>query len=383
MVKKTKTKAKKFKARTLKKSTRQTGKTTMSKDKQIKAKAPGKRRSETGKIYYEYRKNRTDVKGRDAPKIKKLSDSEKRLQNFINTIVKEKNKRESLFNKFKPVLKKKTFTELKKCVLTYIEDKKVKINRNSRDKEILKQKLWEEKQINKIERLKKGIVKAKFLSKSAYDSSHRLSKMIPFGQPILIGHHSQRRHERHIDKIHNDMGKAIKFSNKASTLQSRLKSALANNIISSDDPKALEKLQSKLKFLEQRRTDIKEHNKLARKDKNLETFPTHKLTNLGQNIKSVKGRIISLEQKKKAMESLESKEKSKKGLKLVYDDMDNRVKLIFDGKPDSEIRSALKRNGFRWSPKNNAWQRQLNATGIHKARLIYAAFPNIKNEYYY
>ena len=36
-----------------------------------------------------------------------------------------------------------------------------------------------------------------------------------------------------------------------------------------------------------------------------------------------------------------------------------RLQLVFDGKPSDEVRAALKKHGFRWSPKNGAWQRQL------------------------
>jgi len=47
----------------LKASTRQTGKRkSLKRDKKRKALPPGKRKSKTGKIYYEYRRNRSDVK---------------------------------------------------------------------------------------------------------------------------------------------------------------------------------------------------------------------------------------------------------------------------------------------------------------------------------
>ena len=36
---------------------------------------------------------------------------------------------------------------------------------------------------------------------------------------------------------------------------------------------------------------------------------------------------------------------------------DNRLQLFFDGKPNDEVRKNLKRNAFRWSPKNGCWQR--------------------------
>lgn len=50
--------------RVLKASTRQTGRSNTKLDKARKAMQPGKRRSASGKIYYEYRKNRTDRRGR-------------------------------------------------------------------------------------------------------------------------------------------------------------------------------------------------------------------------------------------------------------------------------------------------------------------------------
>ena len=47
-----------------------------------------------------------------------------------------------------------------------------------------------------------------------------------------------------------------------------------------------------------------------------------------------------------------------------------RVQLIFDGKPDDATRELLKNYGFRWSPRNSAWQRQLTANGKRAARLV-------------
>lgn len=48
--------------RVIKRSNRQTGRSVTSIDKKRKAMSPGKRKSKSGKVYYEYRKNRSDFK---------------------------------------------------------------------------------------------------------------------------------------------------------------------------------------------------------------------------------------------------------------------------------------------------------------------------------
>lgn len=42
----------------------------------------------------------------------------------------------------------------------------------------------------------------------------------------------------------------------------------------------------------------------------------------------------------------------------------NRLQLIFDGKPDPATIDRLKKTGFKWSPKNTAWQRQLTPNAV-------------------
>lgn len=50
-----------------------------------------------------------------------------------------------------------------------------------------------------------------------------------------------------------------------------------------------------------------------------------------------------------------------------------RLQLIFPGKPDAETRALLKSNGFRWSPRETAWQRHLNEAGRWAAKRVMAA----------
>jgi hypothetical protein len=56
---------------------------------------------------------------------------------------------------------------------------------------------------------------AEKISDDFYKQSHRIVDNIPMGQPILVGHHSENRHRRDLDKSWNAMGKCVEYSDKA------------------------------------------------------------------------------------------------------------------------------------------------------------------------
>lgn len=58
-----------------------------------------------------------------------------------------------------------------------------------------------------------------------YDQASKLSSAIPFGQPILVGHHSENRDRRYRDRIHNKFGKAFETMDKAEYLRKEAQSA--------------------------------------------------------------------------------------------------------------------------------------------------------------
>ena len=58
------------------------------------------------------------------------------------------------------------------------------------------------------------------------------------------------------------------------------------------------------------------------------------------------------------------------GLKLVGNKTLDRVQLIFPGKPNDELRAALKAHAFRWSPREGAWQRKYTRNGVNAAHAI-------------
>lgn len=50
-------------------------------------------------------------------------------------------------------------------------------------------------------------------------------------------------------------------------------------------------------------------------------------------------------------------------LKIVENTELHKIQIFFPGKPDEDTRVVLKNRGFRWSPKDGAWQRALNDNG--------------------
>ncbi|WP_407269361.1 hypothetical protein [Tenacibaculum maritimum] len=86
------------------------------------------------------------------------------------------------------------------------------------------------------------------------------------------------------------------------------------------------------------------------------------LTNLTANIRNVKKQIELEKTLSKQAKEFGNTEYEFEGGVLVLNRELNKVQLLFDGKPDLEIREFIKKSGhaFKWSPKNKIWQRQLN-----------------------
>jgi hypothetical protein len=98
-------------------------------------------------------------------------------------------------------------------------------------------------------------------------SVHELASMIPLGQPILVGHHSQRRAERDRERIERGTWRTIEHTDKARAFRQRAANidAAAARAVYSDDPDAVAKLRARLAELESERTANKAYNAAARK----------------------------------------------------------------------------------------------------------------------
>jgi hypothetical protein len=212
---------------------------------------------------------------------------------------------------------------------------------------------YEEKQEAKRERLKAAAAKrraaAEKLSKDGWDA---LSQ-IPFGQPILVGHHSERSDRAYRGRAVGKIDKSVELSKQADNLEARA-DGVGSGGISSDDPEAVRKLEDKLLKLEEAHAHMVESNREARANGQEKPYATYQLTNSGANVRRIKERIAGLEQARGA-ETMQPK--SGNGWTMHEDKSDNRIVIKFNSRPSSEICKSLRSYGFLWSPSRGAWVR--------------------------
>ena len=129
-----------------------------------------------------------------------------------------------------------------------------------------------------------------------------------------------------------------------------------DKIIKSNDVNALDKLKEKLANAQEEHAGYKAFNAQARKDK---TTPhmAYVMSNSNGRIKGIKDRIAHLER----LAAQETKEiiietESSEGIRIVDNVAACRLQIFFNGKPSTEVRTQLKKNGFRWTPSISAWQ---------------------------
>lgn len=214
---------------------------------------------------------------------------------------------------------------------------------------------YEERKQMKIERYKELSENASKKSKEYSKQHEKISSVIPMGQPILTDHYSANRHRKDIERMNKAIEKSIQEDEKADYYANKIESMQNDSVISSDDPKAIEKLEQKLESLEKYKIKVK-----AR------VHQSYELTNLNAEIRRIKERIKEL----KELEELDFEDINFNGGKVIHNKEINRMQFIFDSIPDEEIRTILKSHGFKWSRYEKAWQRLFNKNGIHAVKCV-------------
>jgi hypothetical protein len=266
---------------------------------------------------------------------------------------------------------------------------------------------YEQRQAEKQQRYEDLARKNRKEAEQRFGTAREIGSHIPFGQPILVGHHSEKRHRADAARIDNNMRKGVEATDKASYYAEKAAN-VGTGGISSDDPEAIDKLREKLAGLEQAQATMKDANKICKSKKLTEEqkasglvelgikpdqagrlitgennygrpgFPAYSLSNNNANIRRLKERIEQLEQRDKVRAVMEEEHDTpnpeRQYGEITYRDNYemNRVQLLFPGKPDAATRVLLKQHGFRWSPSEEAWQRQLTGNGQYAARQVLA-----------
>jgi hypothetical protein len=233
-------------------------------------------------------------------------------------------------------------------------------------------------------------------SEQEAEKARKTVEHIPLGQPILVGHHSERTHRNTIDRAHRAMGRAVesrqmarKHRSKAAGIEDQL-----DRSIFSDDEDAVGRLAAKIAGLEALRDrmkavqaawrkagkpahatdgDVSEHMAMWRKiaaageltDEELlralrgmaldftnrGPFPSYALSNLGANIRRLRKRVEQVENRQERAERAEA-------AGGVVIEGDEYVRVTFAEKPPRETLNELKAAGFRWGGGSWAGKRE-------------------------
>lgn len=252
---------------------------------------------------------------------------------------------------------------------------------------------YEWKQEQRRARLESRAARLSVQSDATFSNARRALDGIEPGQPILVGHHSEKRHRRALQRHDDRMRKGFALMDAAADAARKAASAGTGGI-SSDDPDAIAKLADKRSDLERLRDDMKAANAYWRKHGTLDgapiaeatrkkadsniafqrhwyptrapvPFESFTLTNLGARIRDAAKRAEQIV----AVQAMERTEETVNGCTIVVDPDDNRVLLTFPARLDRDAYKAVRSYGWLWSPSRNAFVRKIGGA-IHSARLL-------------
>lgn len=249
---------------------------------------------------------------------------------------------------------------------------------------------YQQRQADRRARLLAASERADREATAALRTAHAAVDGIPPGQPILVGHHSERHHRAALTRHDRAMRRAIDASDRAKYLRG-LAHAVGAGGISADDPDALTKLRERYAELTEKQKGMKMMNdawrrggsptpdaadewarvarilgvepddqsitltrlRMAHDPLGRAPYPTYALQNNLGNIKRIERRIRDLEAREQ-----EATRDAEIGGVTVRDDVgENRVCVEFPRThvQFDRLRAVLKMHGFKWSPTRQAW----------------------------
>jgi DNA repair exonuclease SbcCD ATPase subunit len=171
------------------------------------------------------------------------------------------------------------------------------------------------------------------------------------------------------DRAHESLRKAGSMRSRADGIEGQLATSIYD-----DDPDAVEQLRARIARLEAERDAAKAANAAYRKQHKAELaamdsaylrnqampYPSYHFQNLSGNISRQRERLARLERTARAVAAAEAAAPiaSAAGVTVrpsAVTGLDGYVDVVFDAKPDAEVRQGLKDHGFRWAKAAGCW----------------------------
>jgi hypothetical protein len=216
-------------------------------------------------------------------------------------------------------------------------------------------------------------------SAAGFARAHTIADGIPMGQPVLVGHHSERHHRADLARIDSGLRAGCESADMAK--EHRAKAAGIDHQLSrsifSDDPDAIEAIEAKAARIDADAGRCIEINKAFRKAPGSDPaaklvalvpagiitqeealalahgwalqpwikqpFPSYHVTNLRANARRLRERVKTIG----ARQELTAQAEAAGG--CVVKIVDDQAQVTFAEKPEREILGALRAAGFWWS----------------------------------
>lgn len=165
---------------------------------------------------------------------------------------------------------------------------------------------YRERRLRRADRLEGWAEGRAAKADAAAAKAEEMAGMIPFGQPILVGHHSEGRAIRDAKRIQSGFKRSAEHADMADRHASKAANirAAVDRAIYDDDPDVVERLAEKLAGLEAQREQVKAANAAYRKEHRAEMkgmtayqkdqvlpFPAYVGQNLSGNISRTRKRL--------------------------------------------------------------------------------------------
>jgi hypothetical protein len=195
---------------------------------------------------------------------------------------------------------------------------------------------YEAKKLARIERLRARAAKQYAIAEanSMANICGEYNTGIPLGQPIFVGHHSERRHRKAIESIDKKLKKGFEAAKYARELEARAEAAESRKAIDSDNPEAMRLLTEKLQKYE----GMKGIDASAERARLRKRIAAQKIIDQGFEPFEINGVKVAL--------------------------FEGQIQVDFPSKPSEEIRGMLKRSplALKWSSYSKKWVRKHTAS---------------------